>query len=169
MNGKTLKIALAVSVALNLFGLAAAGAFAVTRERVEERVEAQQRPTRPGSTMSMIDRLSPEVQPEVRQTLRAGALSARPDFEESREKRRQAIALAASPTFDADRVTALLNESRAAELRGRQRLEATAVAMLAELDPADRAIMSDILKRKRHGGKDRDRSRSDKTAASTTP
>lgn len=167
MNARTLKIALAVSVALNLFGLAAAGAFAVSRERVEERVEAQQRPTRPGSTMSMIDRLSPEVRTEVRQTLRAAALSARPDFEEAREKRRQAIALAASPTFDAARVTALLDESRAAELRGRQRLEATAVAMLAELEPADRAIMSDILRRKRHGGKDRERGRSEETAAAS--
>lgn len=163
MSGKGLKIALAVSVALNLFALAAAGTLAVTRDRVEDRVEAQQRPGRTGSPMGLVGRLSPEVRPQVREALRDAALAARPDFEEARLKRRQAVALAASPTFDPERLRTLLDESRAAELRGRQRLEVGAIAVLADLGPADRAIMAEILSRKRGGGsgKGHDRASSD--------
>ncbi len=165
MNARTLKIALAVSVALNLFALAAAGTLAFTRDRIEDRVEAQHRPGRTGSPMGLVGRLSPDVQPRVREALRAAALSARPDFEESRLKRRQAVALAASPTFDAAQLRSLLDESRAAELRGRQRLEVGAIAVLADLNPADRAIMAEILSRKRGGGgKGHDGDRSEKKA-----
>ncbi|MDY6922566.1 MAG: periplasmic heavy metal sensor [Pseudomonadota bacterium] len=152
MSGRTLKIALAASVALNLFALAAGATLVINRERVESRAEAQQTPGRTRSPMGLVGRLSPEVQPAVRQTLRSAALSARPDFEEARGKRREALALARSPEFDPARLIALLDQSRAAELRGRRRLEAEAVTLLADLEPADRVILAEILARKRGGG-----------------
>jgi uncharacterized membrane protein len=151
LSPKALRIALAASVALNLFAAAAGATLVIHRERVESRAQAQQVPGRSGSPMGLVDRLSPDAQAGVRQTLRAAALSARPDFEEARGKRREAIALARSTEFDAGRVTALLDESLAAEMRGRQRLEVEAVALLTDLEPADRAVMAEILARKRGG------------------
>lgn len=145
-------VALAVSVALNIFGAATWTTAAIGRDRVESRAEAQARPGRTSSTMTLISRLDPAVQSRVRDTLRAAAMEAKPDFELARERRREAVRLAALPEFDAAEVTALLDQSRAAEIRGRERLEATAVPLLASLSPADRAIMAEILSR-RHGGR----------------
>ena len=92
--------------------------------------------------------MDPAVRDRVRTAMRASALAAKPDFEAARAARRQAVELAAAPTLDPAAVTAALDASRAAELRGRTRLEADAVALLATLEPADRAAMSQILKRR---------------------
>lgn len=158
MSPKTLKIALIGSVALNLFALAAGATLLVTRAQVEDRVEAQHRPARAGSPMRLIEQLDPAVRERVRDTLRASALAARPDFEEARLKRRQAVEMGRSATFDAARAEALLGESRTAELRGRARLEADAVALLATLEPDDRRALSEILTRRgRAAGRDHGR------------
>ena len=148
MNARTLKIALAASVALNLFAIAAGATLLVGRANVEHRLEAQHRPARDRPFMAVVEGLDPAVRDRVRETLRASALAAHPDFEETRLKRREAIALARSADFDPARVSALLEQSRVAELRGRARLEADAVAVLATLEPADRAALSEILTRR---------------------
>lgn len=149
MNARTLKIALAVSVALNLFAVAAGATVLIGQAKIEDRIEAQQRPPRDRSpAMIVVSRLDPQVRERVRAVLKEAALAAKPDFEEARLKRRQAVALAAAEPFDAERVAALLAESRTAELRGRARLEANAVQLLGTLDPADRAALSEILTRK---------------------
>ncbi|MBU3973044.1 MAG: hypothetical protein KKE42_04500, partial [Alphaproteobacteria bacterium] len=98
MSPGTLKIALAASVALNLFAIAAGATLFVTRAQIEDRVEAQHRPARAGSPMRLIDQLDPAVRERVRDTLRASALAARPDFEEARLKRRQAVEMGRSAT-----------------------------------------------------------------------
>ncbi len=155
MSAGAVKIALAVSVALNLFAVAAGATLFVTRAQVEDRVEAQHRPARTGSPMRLIEQLDPAVRGRVRDTLRASALAARPDFEEARLKRRQAVEIGRSASFDADRAGALLEQSRTAELRGRARLEADAVALLATLEPDDRRALSEILTRRgRAAGRD---------------
>lgn len=148
MNARTLKIALAASVALNLFAVAAGATLLVGRADVERRLEAQHRAPRDRSFMTVVEGLDPAVRENVRETLRASARAARPDFEETRLKRRQATALVRSGDFDPERVSALLEESRAAELRGRARLEVDAVAVLATLEPDDRAALSEILTRR---------------------
>ncbi|WP_292029116.1 periplasmic heavy metal sensor [Brevundimonas sp. UBA2416] len=157
MSPKALKLALIGSVALNLFGVAAGATLLVTRAQVEDRVEAQHRPARAGSPMRLVDQLDPAVRERVRDALRASALAARPDFEEARQKRREAVEMGRSATFDAARAAALLEESRKAEIRGRARLEADAVALLATLEPDDRRALSEILTRKgRAASRDRD-------------
>lgn len=148
MTPQTLKIALAVSVALNLFAIATGTTLYVARHQFEKGVEAQHSPPRTGSPMRLIGQLDPAVRDRVRDTLRASAMTAKPDFDETRQKRREAVAIARSDTFDSARVTTLLAESREAELRGRARLEADAVAVLATLDPADRKALSEILTRR---------------------
>lgn len=148
MSPKALKIALAASVGLNLFAVAAGGTIWFTHERAEKRIDALQRPAREHSTMAVVGQLDPQVRQRVRETLKASALAAKPDFEEARQKRRAAVDLAGSPTYDPARARTLLEESRAAELRGRARLEADAVALLSTLDPADRQALSEILTRR---------------------
>ena len=148
MNARTLKIALAVSVALNLFALAAGATLLVGRADVERRLDAQHRAPRDRSFMTVVEGLDPAVREQVRDRLRASARAAHPDFEETRLKRRQATAMARSADFDTARVTALLEQSRAAEMRGRARLEADAVAVLATLEPDDRVALSEILTRR---------------------
>ena len=170
MNSGALKIALAVSVALNLFAVAAGVTVFVTRAEVEKQVDAQQRPTPIGSPMRLIDRLDPAVRERVRDTMRASALAARPDFEEARLKRRQVIDMGRSGTFDTVRAAALLEESRNAEWRGRARLEADAVVLLGTLAPDDRRVLSEILTRRvRAAGRDAGGRRAQPTAAAAIP
>lgn len=170
MSPQAMKIALIGSVALNLFALAAGATLLVTRAQVEDRVEAQHRPARAGSPMRLVEQLDPAVRQRVRETLRASALAARPDFEEARLKRRQAVEMGRSATFDPVRAEALLEESRNAELRGRARLEADAVALLATLEPDDRRAMSEILTRRgRAAGRDRGGRTPQLDAAKVTP
>lgn len=170
MSPRALKLALVSSVALNLFAVAAGATLFVTRAQVEDRVAAQHRPARAGSPMRLIEQLDPAVRERVRDTLRASALAARPDFEEARLKRRQAVEMGRSATFDAVRAEALLEESRNAELRGRARLEADAVALLGTLEPDDRRALSEILTRRgRAAGRDRCGHDSQRAAARATP
>jgi len=166
VNARTLKIVLAVSVALNLFALAAGATVLIGRAGVERRIESQHRAPRNHPFMSVVEGLDPDVRDRVRAALRASALTARPDFEDMRGKRREAIALARSPDFDPARVSALLEESRAAELRGRARIEADAVAVLQTLEPDDRAALSEILTRR---GRFVVREKGDRKAPRTAP
>lgn len=154
MSPRTLSIALAVSVALNLFAVVAGASLWVGLSREQDRIEAQRQAPRIRSTMMLIDQLDPAVRDRVRTTLRASAMAAKPDFDEARLKRREAVAETRAGTFDATRIRSLLAESRDAELRGRARLEADAVALLATLEPDDRRALSEILTRRgRSGGR----------------
>lgn len=149
MSPKTLNVALAASVALNLFALAAGATVLVGRAKVEDRIDAAQSPQQSRSPFAtVVSRLDPQVRQRVRQTLKASALTVKPDFEEARIKRRAAVEMAGSPNYDPARARTLLEESRAAELRGRAKLEADAVDLLATLDPADRQALSEILTRR---------------------
>lgn len=152
MSGRALKIALAVSVALNLFAVAGGTAALLTRAKVEQRVEDQRRGGRDGSVHEILAGLDPEVRDRVRSSLRASALAARPDFEEARTARREAIAATEATSLDTAAVDQLLERSRTAEMRGRARLETEAVALLATLEADDRRALNLILKRHGRGG-----------------
>lgn len=148
MTPKTLKIALAVSVALNVFAVAGAVTYVVNRDRIERKIEDQRRPGREGPLAEVLGDLDPAVRDRVRTALRESALAARPDFEAARAARREAIDVAGQPTLDAVRVQSLLDQSRAAEMRGRTRLENGAVAVLGTLTPDERKALTPILQRK---------------------
>ena len=148
MTSKTLKIALAVSVALNVFAAAGAVTYVVNRDRIERKIEDQRRPGREGPLAEVLADLDPAVRDRVRSALRESALAARPDFEAARAARREAIDVAGQPTLDALRVQTLLDQSRAAEMRGRTRLENGAVAVLGTLTPDERKALTPILQRK---------------------
>lgn len=148
MNNRTLTIALIVSVTLNVFAVAAGATLLIARDKVEQRVEAQSRPSRGNSPMQLVRQLHESERERVHDALRASALAARPDFEEARRARREAVALASAPTFEPARVKALLDQSRAAEIRGRARLEADMLTVLPTLDLEDRQVLAQILSRR---------------------
>lgn len=151
MTPKAWKIALAASVALNVFGLAGGVAAWVAHEKTAAR-DARLAPAPGGqpSFTQMMEALDPAVRERVRGSLRTAAKAAKPDFQQARELRQKAIALAAAPTGDVAEVARLLEESRAAELRGRARIEENAAPLFATLGPADRQTLSVILKRRNH-------------------
>jgi uncharacterized membrane protein len=148
MSNRGLVIALVVSATLNVFAVAAGVTLLVARDKVEQRVEAQSRSSRSNSPMQLVRQLDPAERQRVHDALRAAALAARPDFEEARKARREAVALASAPTFEPAKVKTLLDQSRAAEMRGRAGLEAEALDILSTLKPADREVMAQILSRR---------------------
>ncbi len=154
-----LGVALAASVAANLFAATAAYTAFVGQERVERRAESRDHGDRHKTPRELVLALQPDAQDRVRQALRQAGMAARPDFQQARELRRQAMAAAAAEAYDPARVEVLLDQSRAAELRGRQRLEADALIILGTLTPSDRAAFSRILDNRGKGGggrRDRD-------------
>jgi len=167
MNARSLKIVLAVSVALNVFALAGGAAFLVSRAQVDGRVQGQCKPGRDSSLSSMVAGMDPQTRQRARDALKASALAARSDFDLAREARRQAIDLANADQFDAVAVQTLLEQSRLAEMRGRAQMENGAVGVLGTLDIDDRRALTPILARRMHKG---DRSEAPKPpAASETP
>lgn len=161
-----LGVALAASVAGNLFAATAAYTAFSGRDRIETRAEGRDHGDRHRSPRQLISALQPEAQDRVRQALRQAGMSARPDFQQSRELRRQAVAAASADPYDPARVKVLLDQARAAEQRGRERLEADALVILGTLTPTDRAAFARILdNRGRGGGHRHDRD----SSASTQP
>lgn len=170
MTSRTLKIVLAVSVALNLFAAAAAVTTFVGRAKVEKQVEAAQTPPgRNASFRQVLSQMDPQVRERVRTTLRASAMAARPDFEQARGVRRQAVALSGSPDFDAAKVKALLDQSRSAEMRGRARLEADAVQLLSTLEADDRKALAQILSRRGRNARPQNAARPEAPAPAVAP
>lgn len=156
MNTRTLAIvlgvALAASVAVNLFAATASYTALTARDRGADSGAMHNGGERRLSSRELVAALNPQVQAPVREALRAAGMAAHDDFQQARELRRQAIAAAGADPFDPVRVDALLDQSRAAELRGRETLEADALKILATLEPADRAAFAGILNRGKGGG-----------------
>lgn len=148
MSPRALKIALAASVALNLFAVAAGATLLIGRDRVEQRVEDQRGAPRDASMMTLVSHVDPEVRQRVRTSIRASALAAKPDFDEARQKRREAVSLAETGPLDPVRIRTLLDESTAAEMRGRTRMETDAVSLLGTLEADDRKALAVILTRR---------------------
>lgn len=155
MNARTLAIvlgvALAASVAGNLFAATATYSALNARDHVGRSDGGKGRDSGHPSSRELVAALAPDAQGPVREALRAAGHAAHPDFEQARELRRQAIAAVSAEPFDPARVDALLDQSRAAELRGRERLEADALKIMATLTPQDRAAFARILNRGKGG------------------
>ena len=152
MSGRMLKIALGVSLALNLFAVAGGVALYTTRAKVDRQVEAQAKPGRGISVMAMTESLAPAERDRVRAALRTAAHAAKPDFEAARAARREAVTRAAATEYDPVAIQSLLEQSRLAEMRGRARLESDALAVLGSMSAADRAAMAPMLARRSSRG-----------------
>ena len=163
MTDRGLKVALAVSVAVNIFvaGAVVTG-LAVGLRGLPERPHRDRPPV-----ISLVQSLDEADRAEAEATLRSTALAARGDFETARRERAEAIDLASAETFDRPAVEAALARSRAAEAAGRARLEGTMLNLLERLDREDRQRLAPALARRgRDGGpRRRFRERDDGAAA----
>ncbi len=148
MASRKIKLALVASVALNVFLVAGGTAVWITAREARE-AERMTRTTRTDTLMEMVSTRSPAVAAAMEVRLRDVAMAARPDFQEARAARRQAIAITASDDFDPVVVAGLLEQSRASEIRGRARLESGAVEILNDQKPEDRKALARILARYR--------------------
>jgi uncharacterized membrane protein len=143
--------ALAVSIAVNLF--AATAAWTVLADDDRRARPADGRDAARSRTRELFAGLDADTRAAVRRGLLEAGSRARPDFVEARELRREAIEIAAAEPYDANRVAALLDLSRAAEARARARLETDAVALLGTLEPEERAALAPILNFRGRGGR----------------
>lgn len=151
MTSRNMKKALCASVVLNIFLVAGGGTFLW----VSSQNKAQDKSRAPHLSVPAVELIktrSPEVSERVLTELREIALTAHGDFEEARRTRRQAIDITASDDFNASDVAALLEQSRASEIRGRGRLESGAVDVLSRLEAEDRKALATLLSRRRPRG-----------------
>ncbi|MBX9708265.1 MAG: periplasmic heavy metal sensor [Caulobacteraceae bacterium] len=152
-----LGIALAVSVGINLFAATAAVTALSGQKQIERALQERRTDQSRPSTRELLASLDPEVRRAVRRGLRDAGLAARPDFQAARQARAEAVEAAKAEPFDRARVEALLTESRAAEARGRARLEADALALMETLEPEDRRVVAALLAGRGRGVDRRDR------------
>ncbi len=148
MTSRKLNILLAVSVAINLVALAGGVTVWMAVKRHDAQLAAAPPNGGRGPLREVLQELDPAVRDRVKESMRASAMAARPDFEAARAARRRAVQLAQAETLDAAAVRAALEESRASEIRGRARLEADAVALLETVSAKDRPALSRILQRR---------------------
>lgn len=156
MSPRSLKIALAVSVTLNVFVLGAVAGGLI----VGGRILAERQAGRP-PVAALAGALDPADQALLRERLRASADDVRGDFRAARQARREAIELAGAETFDRAAVEAALERSHASERAGRRKLEGTLLDVLETLEPSERERLAPALARRGpdgrgpRGGRDR--------------
>lgn len=153
MSGPWWKVALAVSLACNLFVLGAVAGVMGARMRVE-----QPRPAAaPGGGNPLMragDQLAPEQRGAYRARLRLAAMSAQPRAREAREARMEAARLLSQPELDRIAVAQALERARTAELAVREALEGAVVDFAAGLDASERSLIAAGLRRPPPGGRD---------------
>lgn len=156
MNERGWKIAVVVSLVLNLFLIGAlAGGAVVAWRAMADRSPTRGEAERPYGAAAR--ELPPAERRVLRQSLRGAAFDARPDLRKARELRREAVRLAAAEDFDRGAVEALLAQARAAELSGRVRVEQGVLDALSEMEREEREIVAPMLMRGRTGAGGRDR------------
>lgn len=163
MTSRGMKIALGVSLTLNLFlfGAVVGGGLIGWKHWKD----------RPRSTPPLYEAakaLPAEEQAALRETMRAVAVKAQPDFQQAREARREAVRLASAPTFDRDAVAAQLAASRVAEIRGRVIMQEGVLDVMAGLSPEERAVLAPALLRKA-GSKHAQRQAAEAPPVASTP
>jgi uncharacterized membrane protein len=137
---KRFKVALAISVLLNVFLLGAIGGGAYRWFAVERTAAAQPRGLRFAA-----DGLDGEQRRQFLQGLRAARRAAAEDMEAAREGRHQVEQLLRQPRFDREQLAAALARTREADVAVRGRLEGSVVDFAATLSPGEREKLADAL------------------------
>jgi uncharacterized membrane protein len=143
MPERTLRIALVVSVILNLFAIgAAAGAALIWSQTGHEAAAARRRPL-----FAAGDAMSHAEQARFRAAMQAAQVQARDVRLIARENRRVAAELFVKDTFDAAAVNAALARARDADFALRTRLEAAVVDFAKDLPQPERLALARGLAR----------------------
>jgi len=136
------KIALIVSLALNLFLAGALAARLAWRWEQPRRGGHMEPAGGPG-----LSALTPERRDAFRVVVRRAAENNRPAMREVREARRSAARRFAAEPYDAAAVAAELRRASALEMRLRERMEVDILTYGGELSVAERAAVAPLLER----------------------
>lgn len=141
MTGRTLKIALAVSLAVNLFvlGVLGGGLFMASQLMRELRDVGGPHPVR------VIGVLPDAERDAARERMREAARLAMPELRQARQARREAARLASAETFDRAAIEAALARAYASEGRGRAALDDGLLDILSGLEADQRAELAPAL------------------------
>jgi uncharacterized membrane protein len=140
-----LRIALAISIVLNLFLAGALASGFLTLRSGNRMINA-------GSLRIAGSELPVTVRRSFRAALREARQSMRPTIEESRAAKGQAAMLLRQPVLDQAGVLAALDRARTADFAVRAAVERRAVVYAAGLSPADRVTLADAMKRRSNKG-----------------
>jgi uncharacterized membrane protein len=143
MRSNPLKIALAVSVLTNAILAAAVVAGVVNFSQALKEGDRQRQHTPLGGVEQQLD---PPLRARLKDSMRAVALTAKPDFLEARAARRHAAELAAAPSFDRVATESELIKARAAEERFRARMESGLLDFMQQQSPETRATLAKVLR-----------------------
>lgn len=145
MNAPWIKIALACSLAVNLFMVGAVAGAAFQRHRT---VEMRGGPVQGGNPLMRVGESLPDAQRQAFRTqMRQAGLANRPLLETNRAARDKVAEVFAAPTFDAAAASAALAASREAETAARAQLEGAVVQFAQGLSVEDRKILAEGLRR----------------------
>jgi len=133
---RTLTIALAVSLTLNVFIVGAVVGAYGQRARFDGHGPPPRGAGGGNPIMRAAERLPPDVAAAYRTRMRAEGTAAQPLLQEARQARRDASEAFAQPTFDKAAALAALAKARTAETTAREKLE-TAVVDFAAALPVD--------------------------------
>jgi uncharacterized membrane protein len=142
MSDRASRTALIVSLLVNAFLAAAlvAGGIYLTNAMAERANWRQRTP------LAVLARdLDPSIRDQLHKSMREAALSASVDFHEAHAARKDAVDHLNAPTVDAAAVEADLAKARAAEDRGRAKIEAGFIAFVASQPQPVRAKLAAVL------------------------
>lgn len=145
MRGRALTIALAASLAGNLFlgGL-------IVGQHLRERGEAASGPPPRGNRLQALsERLDPPEAEALRELLRQRSEAAGPRLANLRVARRELDAVMAQPTYDSAAARAALARVRAEEVALRTEVDEALVQFAERLDPEERASLAPLLRKHR--------------------
>lgn len=142
MDSRALRIALAVSVAVNLLALGALASGGVVLWSRAQPPKATRGPLRRAA-----EALPPQDEARFVQALRGVMAGSVPARQAAREGRRVAADLFVQPTFDAGKVNAALAQAREADFTLRTRLEGAVVDFATTLPQPERVTLAQGLAR----------------------
>lgn len=145
MSDGRLKIALAISILLNLFALGAGTGAVLMWSRVTAEPAASV--VRRSPIRRAGDALPPAEREQFRLLMRATAHDGRSTRLQAQESRREAAALFLQPRFDVGAVNAALSRARTADFALRSRLETAVVEFASGISVQDRTALARNLGR----------------------
>lgn len=149
MTGRGLKIALAASLAGNLFLI---GLIAGARVLGEDR-KATAPPPRPERVAAVAERLDPADAEALKELMRREGEEARPRVVALRAARREIELALGRPNYDPQAVRSALARAREEEAALRSELDTALLTFAAGLEPEERAAIAPLLRKGGRGGR----------------
>ena len=162
MSART-RLLLIASLALNLFLAGLIGTALVldrgpaARDPAPAPTAERAGPRGPRGMWAAADRLPPEKAEALRQVLRQAAEEGRPRVARLRQARRDAVAAMVREPYDPAAVREALARARTEELAARGGFDEAVTAYAARLEPQERAVIAEALRRRRSDPRSREK------------